>query len=150
VVFRAARQNFLPAVPAISAAATTATTASATTTAAESTSTTATTGRLRTRFVYVERATVHFRTVQLGDRVFRVPLFRHFDEGEAARLTRIAIRNNVYTLHIPVLGKCGVQFVLRSLIAQISDKDIGHSPTPLTRKNIFVRQNTGGEPAGRE
>jgi hypothetical protein len=133
-VTHAADQNFwllyLPAVPAISAATAASTTATAATTATAESTTAAATCGLRTRFIHVQRPAVHFRTIQLGDRVLRVPLFRHFDESKAARLTRVSIRHNIYTLDVPVLGKRCVQFVLRGLIAEIPDKDIRHALTP--------------------
>jgi hypothetical protein len=121
--------DLLPAVPAVSAATATAATATtaATTTAAESTATTTATRRLGTSFVHVERAAVHFRSVQLGNRILRIAFFGHFHEGKPARLPCVPVRHNIYTLDVAVLCKRRVQFVLRGLIAQISDKDVCHA-----------------------
>jgi hypothetical protein len=149
--YRAVHQNFelpeLPAVPAISTttASTTATASAAT--AAEPASTTATC-RLRASFIYVKRPAIHFRAIQLRDRIFRIPLFRHFHEGKPARLPCVTVRHNVYTLDVTVLRKRRVQFVLRRLIAQISDKDIRHALL-LRLETHLCQTNTGGDAAGR-
>jgi hypothetical protein len=69
--------------------------------------------RFRTSFVHVHRTAMQLCAVQLGNRVLRFCGVRHFDEGEAARLSRIAIRNNVDTLDVPELGEGCLEIFLR-------------------------------------
>jgi hypothetical protein len=115
----------LPALSAATAAATT--TTAAATAAAPTAAAAAAAGRLWTRFVNVQGATVHFGPVQLGNRRLGIPLLRHFHEGEAAWLTAVAIGYDVNSLHTAVLRKCVLQVFLRGLVAQISDKDVRHT-----------------------
>jgi hypothetical protein len=115
----------LPALAAATAAS--ATTTAATATAATTATTTTATGRLRARFVNVQRATIHFGSVKLGNCRFGVPLFRHFHEGKAPWLTAVAIGYDVNSLNAAVLCKRVLQIFLRGLVAQISDKDVRHT-----------------------
>src|SRR6266851_3948427 len=71
------------------ARATAAATAAASTPAATAEARTA--GRFGARFIYVQGPAVELGAVQLRNGRFRIALFRHLDEGEAARLARVAV-----------------------------------------------------------
>jgi hypothetical protein len=77
---------------------------------------------------------VKFRSVQLSNRGLCRVRIGHFDEREAAGLTRIAIGDDAYPLHAAISGKSRLQVVLGSLITEIPDKYVGHSMYPLLRK----------------
>jgi hypothetical protein len=66
----------------------------------------ATVGGFRTRFVHIHRAAVQFHTIQLRNRILRFASVRHFDESKTARLSCIAVRNNIDALDAPKLGEC--------------------------------------------
>jgi hypothetical protein len=121
------------------AAAATATTAATTAAAAEATTTAA--GRLGPSFVHVDGAPVEFGAIQLGNGRFGIALFGHFDEGEAARLPGVTIRNDVDALDVPVLGECGMQVLLRGLVAEVPDKNVGHQKCSFVR---VKRSASGG------
>jgi hypothetical protein len=122
----------LPASAATAAATTaaatttTATATAATTAASAAEAATTAAGRLGSSFVHVDGATIHFSAVQLRNGRLGIALFGHFDEGEATRLPGVTIRNDIHALDVSVLGECGMQVLLRGLIAQIPDKNIGH------------------------
>jgi hypothetical protein len=59
--------------------------------------------------------------------------FRHFHEGEAARLAGVAICNDAHSLHTAVSGESSLKIVLCCLITEVSDKYVGHSIDPLFR-----------------
>lgn len=90
------------------------------------------TGRLGARLADLHGSTVEFGSIQLRDGRFCVPLFRHFDEGETTRLTGTAIRHDVDPLDTAILREGGLQVLLGRLVAEISDKDVGH-------KDPFIR-----------
>jgi hypothetical protein len=114
------RADRLPALAAPTAARTTPSAARG----AESAATTA--GWLGPGFVHVHCAAVQFRAVELRNRRFGIPRFRHFDEGKPARLSAVAIGHDTYALHVPVLAENALQLVLGSPVAQVPYKDIGH------------------------
>jgi ribosomal protein S14 len=87
---------------------------------------TATTARFRPGFIYVQRSTVKIGAIQLRDCGLSRLCFRHFDECEAARLARIPVGDNIHALHAAVGSERSVKIVLRSLIAEVSDKYICH------------------------
>jgi len=120
---------------AATAAATATAAARATTTTTEATATAAATGRLRPSFVDVHRTAVEFRTVQLGNCSLGGASIRHFDEGEAAGLTGIPVRDDIHTLDIAVLCKRCVKLILRGLVAEISNEDVGHG-YPLLNSSL--------------
>ena len=97
----AARTN-IQVLPAAAAAATASLLSAA---AAEATPSATAAGGFRTSFIHVHRTAVQLHAVQLGNRVLRFIRVRHFDEGEAARLSRIAIRNNIDAIDVPKLGE---------------------------------------------
>jgi hypothetical protein len=127
--------NRLSSRPASATAATT--TAAPIETTASATVTTPTC-RLRASFVHVHRPAVKFRAVQLRDGRFRVPALRHFHKSEAARLTRVPIRNNIDPFHSPVLREGSVQLILVGLIAEIPDKNIDHQTSSLFVVEMLV------------
>jgi hypothetical protein len=91
------------------------------------------TGWLRPCFVYVQRSTVEFGTIQLSNGRLGCVRFRHFDEREAARLARLAICDDTHSLHTSVSGESSLKIILGSLITEISDKYVGHSMNPFFR-----------------
>jgi hypothetical protein len=109
-------------LPALTAAAATATFSAAAPAASESA-----TSRLGTSFVDVQRPAVHLGSIQLCDGRIRALLIRHLHEGEATRLASVPIRNNVDPFDSAELRKCGVQLVLRGLIAQIPYENVSHT-----------------------
>src|SRR5450631_3508264 len=89
-------------LPARSAAATaTAATTAATTPCAAACSTCG----LRTGFIDVQCATVHFRTIQLGYCCLGVAAFGHFHEGKSAGLAGFAVGYDVNALDAAILRK---------------------------------------------
>ncbi len=126
----------LPARPTSTATASAATTgtaastAAATGSAASATKPTATaaaaTGRLRTGFIDVHGSPVQFGAIQLRNSGLGRAGIGHFDKGEAAGLAGVTVRNNVNALDIAVLCKRLMKFILRSLVAEISNENVGH------------------------
>jgi hypothetical protein len=118
-----------PAAAASATAVSATSTASISTTAAGSAATPAAATesaacRLGTSFIHVQRAAVHLGAIELLDCGFGFLLVGHFDKREPAGLPRIAIRNNIHTVHVSILRERGVQLVLGGLETQIPDKDI--------------------------
>ena len=131
------QRSVLPAwsATAVSTAASAATTTTAV--AAETTTTAAL--RLGTRFIYVESTAVHFGAVELHDGCFGIALFRHFDEGEAARLAGVPIRYDVHTLDITVLLKSRQQVVLSRLETEVPHEYVCHFLFGPVFRFVFVR-----------
>src|SRR5688500_16581526 len=50
--------------------------------------------RLRPRFIHGQRASAHLVAVELRDRLLRIIVARHFDEGEAARAPGDAVAHD--------------------------------------------------------
>jgi hypothetical protein len=123
----------LPARSAATATSTTAAAASATTAA---TTTASAASRLRTGFVNVQRAAVHFLAIELGDSRLGIAALGHFDKCKTTGLAAVAVRYDVNALDAAILRKSLLQVFLRSLVTQVSDKDIRHS-VPLFF-NVFV------------
>jgi len=82
--------------------------------------------RLGTRLVDVERPAVQFSPVELRDCGFGITRFGHFDESKAPRLPGVTVGDNIYALYCAIVCESGVKIVLGGLIAEITDKDIGH------------------------
>ena len=125
----------LPARPTSTATAspattgTTASTAAATGSAAAATKPTATaaaTGGLGTGFIDVHGSPVQFGAIQLRNSRLGRAGIGHFDKGEAAGLAGVTVRNDVNALDIAVLCKRLMKFILRSLVAEISNENVGH------------------------
>jgi hypothetical protein len=117
--------------------ATTATAAPAAASATTATSTASAASGLRTGFIDVQRAAVHFLSIELGDGRFGVAALCHFDKCKTTGLAAVAIRYDVNALDAAVLRKSLLQVFLRSLVTQVSDKDIRHS-VPLFNVFVFV------------
>jgi hypothetical protein len=115
-------------LPALSpsAAATTAVATAAFATATTETATAAALG-LRPGFVHIEGTAIEFRAVEMSNSCLRSLRIGHFYECETTGLAGVTIRNDIYALHTAVLGECGMQVILRSLITEVSDKYVGHS-----------------------
>jgi hypothetical protein len=87
----------------------------------------ATASRFRARFVHIHSAAAQLGAVQLGDSGLRRLRIRHFDEGESTGLPGGAVRYYTDAVYRAISLKSGLQVFLRCLIAEISDKDVGHS-----------------------
>ncbi len=125
----------LPARPTSTATASAATTGTAASTAAATgsaasatkpTATAAATGWLRAGFIDVHGSPVQFGAIQLRNSGLGRAGIGHFDKGEAAGLAGVTVRNNVNALDIAVLCKRLMKFILRSLVAEISNENVGH------------------------
>ena len=101
---------------------------------AASTAATAAALCLGTRFIHNEVSPAKILAVQGGDRAIRVFVIGYLNEGEAARLAREAIANQIdargsYT----DLRKPLVELFLRRGKRKISDIELLHLPTPSAR-----------------
>ena len=92
------------------------------------------TAKFRASFVHVEGAAIQFGSIQLRNSLLRVLRIGHFDEGEAAWLTRIPVREDIDLFDIAELGKSREQFLLRGLEAEIADKNLAHGVLVVTFK----------------
>src|SRR5262249_20491437 len=81
---------------------------------------------LRTRLVYVERATFHVGAIQRRNCSIRLGRIRHFDESEAARTPGVSIRHQVHTIHLSVPLEKRSHRRLGSGKIQIAYKDVLH------------------------
>jgi hypothetical protein len=82
---------------------------------------------LRTRFIHLQRTTVHFLTVQTLNGLHRFVPVRHFDESEPARLARIAVPDDTSALHSAKVGKSDLEFFFRGLVRKISYENVRHA-----------------------
>jgi len=87
----------------------------------------------------VEGSTFYIFAIQVGDCFGGVCISCHIYEPKASRLARIAVRHDIHTLHVAVLGKRGMQFILRGLEAEISDKDIHLGVAPFGISNCLCQ-----------
>jgi hypothetical protein len=124
-------------LPARSAATATTTTTAATTATAGATTTASAASGLRTGFIDVQRAAIHFLAIELGDSRFRIAALGHFDKCKTTGLAAVAVRYDVNALDAAILRKSLLQVFLRGLVTQVSDKDIRHS-VPLFNVFVFV------------
>jgi hypothetical protein len=124
-VYTAESANLPALSPSAAATAAIATAAALATTTTE-TATAAALG-LRPSFIDVQCTAIEFRAVEMSNGCLRSLRIGHFDECETTGLARVTIRNDIYTLHTAILGECGMQVILRSLITEVSDKYVGHS-----------------------
>lgn len=76
--------------------------------------------------------------VQVSDCVLGSGCVSHFDEGEAARLATVAIRDDAHALHRAVGGESGLKIILRGLITEISDKYVCQRLNSFLFGFIFV------------
>lgn len=53
-------------------------------------------------FVYRQRPTAQFGAIQGRHRLIRIGIHRHFDKRETARLTRISVLYNLYSIHLSI------------------------------------------------
>ena len=77
---------------------------------------------------------MQFGSIQLRNSLLRVLRIGHFDEGEAAWLTRIPVRDDFDLFDIAEFGKSSEQVFLRGLEAEIADKNIDHGVLVVTFK----------------
>src|SRR5215471_9960965 len=77
-------------------------------------------------FVDVEGAAIEVLAVEGVDGVVGFRVVRHFDECESARLTRIAIPDDVDIVHAAVRLERRTKSVFGGPEAEITDKDIFH------------------------
>ena len=77
--------------------------------------------------------------IEMSDGSLRALGVRHFDKRETARLTRIAVGDDIHPLHAAIGGKCVLQILLSCLVTEVPDKNIGHSVRSFSSKIIFVR-----------
>ena len=89
----------LPAVAAATATAATTTAVAAATAVTTTTAATATARTLGTSFIDIESASTEFTAIDGCDCIVAFRVIRHFDEREAAGLTRVAIGDNVDTVN---------------------------------------------------
>ena len=82
---------------------------------------------------------MQFGSIQLRNSLLRVLRIGHFDEGEAAGLTRIPVRDDFDLFDIAELGKSREQFLLRGLEAEIADKNLAHGVLVVTFKLSRMR-----------
>jgi hypothetical protein len=74
---------------------------------------------------------VEFRAIQLRNGCLSRLGVRHFNESETTSLPCITIGYDVYAFHASVGGECGLKVSLGGLVAEIADKNVGHSVVPL-------------------
>ena len=73
-------------------------------------------------------------SIQLRNGRLRVLRIGHFDESEAAGLTRVPVRDDIDSFDIAELGKSSEQVLLRGLKAEIADENVAHGVLVLTVK----------------
>jgi hypothetical protein len=78
----------------------------------------------RTRFIYLQGASVQTEAFQTTKRRLGFRLVAHLNETEAARPVRLAIHNDARRVHLPVLFECRPEIILRGVVRQITNKDI--------------------------
>lgn len=115
-----------PAAAGTAASTATATATGSAATATKPTATAAATGWLRTGFIDVHGSPVQFGAIQLRNSGLGRAGIGHFDKGEAAGLAGVTVCNNVNALDVAVLCKRLMKFILRSLVAEISNENVGH------------------------
>ncbi len=74
---------------------------------------------------------MEFGAIELRNGGLRCLRIRHFDKSEAPSLACIAIGNDIHALHRSVGGECCLEIFLSCLVAEIPDKNVGHSVNPL-------------------
>jgi hypothetical protein len=84
-----------------------------------------------TRFIYIQRSAVEIGAIQLGNGGLRCPHVGHFHEGEATRLARVPVRDEIHAFHAAVSSESRMKILLGSLITEISDIYVCHSMNPF-------------------
>ena len=79
---------------------------------------------------------MEFDVIPLKNGCLSVLRFRPFHKSETTRLPGVTIRHEIYALHIYALrvstgGECGIEVWLGGLVADIPDKNAGHSVDSL-------------------
>jgi hypothetical protein len=75
---------------------------------------------------------VKLSAIQLGNGGLRFLRLCHLYKREAARLTGVPICHDIHTFNATVSGKRTMKLLLGCLIAQISDKNVGHDFIPFS------------------
>jgi hypothetical protein len=91
------------------------------TTRVEATAATPRARHLRPRFVYSQPSSTELTIVQFGNSLLRVVIAGHFDKGESARTTGIAIAHDGDRLDSTCLTKELLQILLIGFVGDISD-----------------------------
>jgi hypothetical protein len=81
----------------------------------------------RTRFIHIQSAAAHLVPVEGGNSLFAVLGIRHFDETEAARTARVAVRHDGYAIDLSVLLKQLAELVFPSVETEIPNEDVFHA-----------------------
>jgi hypothetical protein len=82
---------------------------------------------LRTRFIYIERASANLAAVESGYRFFAFLSICHFDEAEAARASGVTVGHDADAIYLSMSGEELPQFVFGSIEIQVANKDILHA-----------------------
>jgi len=88
------------------------------------------------RFIYVQNAPVQFGPIQVCDGCLGFTRIAHFQKGETARLSGLAISHNIASFNPAVLGEGGLELILCCSITEIAHKNIGHSVIPFLQVQI--------------
>jgi hypothetical protein len=134
------------------AAAATATATVAIIAAAAATTATAVTGlkstaaakpalRLWPCLVHVQSAAIQVGPIELSDCCFRFTPIGHFNKGESAGLTAIAVGDDVHALDCTKLLKRGLEISLGGLETQVPNENIGHEKLLFRGGIVSVGQN---------
>jgi hypothetical protein len=126
----AATATTIAAAPAAPATAGT-----TTATAVAAPAATATCG-LGTRFIHVQCTAIQLSAVELRDSGQCITLFRHLNECEAAGLPSVTVGHDTDALNIAIRSERRIQFILRRLITQISDKNVCQRIVPYSTNEM--------------
>jgi hypothetical protein len=78
----------------------------------------------RTRFIHRQSPSPQLGAIQSRHGFVRIRIDRHFDKRETARLTRVSVLYNLYSIHLAISGKCRIQILLSCLERNVPDIDI--------------------------
>jgi hypothetical protein len=97
-----------------------------------------------TRFVHIECAPAHLRTVQCSNGFLSIFVTGHLHKAESARTSGVAVRHNAHPVHLSERFKHLPQFIFRRVKAQVPHKNILHaSASALSCRSASSMRRTG-------
>src|SRR5215469_14926786 len=88
----------------------------------------------RPGFVHIDGAPAQLRAVESGDGFFSFFCVRHFHKREPARTPGFTIRQNAYTIYLPIRLEHFSKLVFRGVEAEITDEDVFHGAALSVRE----------------
>jgi hypothetical protein len=79
------------------------------------------------RFIHVHSSAAQFCAVQLRNSVLCSLRISHFNKGKTARLAGSTVSHDIDSFYSAIRLKGGLQVFLSCLVAEISDKNVGHN-----------------------